>query len=148
VAGAGCAAFAHLRRIGGAGGPWRVAPSAQTDEQAADGRDGQGGLTMILQVFLTIAMLTIVVTFLAWPIINGVDERAVDAERAELEDAKQSKYREIKDAELDHKSGRLTEEQWLATDRELRREAMLILARIDTLGAEDKSQAGEQPSPG
>jgi hypothetical protein len=93
-------------------------------------------------------MITTVVTFLAWPILNGVDERVVDAERAELEDAKQAKYREIKDAELDHKSGRMTEEQWLATDRELRREAMQILAKIDTLGAKNAAEETEQPSAG
>jgi hypothetical protein len=103
---------------------------------------------MILEVLLSVVMITIVVTFLAWPILNGVDERVVDAERAELEDAKQAKYREIKDAELDHKSGRMTEEQWLATDRELRREAMQILAKIDTLGVKKSAEDAEQPSAG
>ncbi len=93
-------------------------------------------------------MVTIVVSFLAWPILKGVDERVVDAERAELEDAKQAKYREIKDAELDRKSGRMTEEQWLTTDRELRREAMQILAKIDTIGAENPPESSEQPSAG
>ncbi|MGH2958581.1 MAG: hypothetical protein ACRDKE_03180 [Solirubrobacterales bacterium] len=101
---------------------------------------------MILEVLLTLAMVSIVVSFLAWPIIKGVDERVVDAERAELEDAKQAKYREIKDAELDRKSGRMTEEQWQTTDRELRREAMQILAKIDTLGAEKSAESSEQPS--
>lgn len=89
---------------------------------------------MILQVLLSLIVVALVVTFLAWPLIKGVDERVVDAERRELEDAKQAKYREIKDAELDHKSGRMTEEQWRQTDAELRREAMLILKKIDTLG--------------
>ncbi|MBI2691079.1 MAG: hypothetical protein HYX29_03940 [Solirubrobacterales bacterium] len=103
---------------------------------------------MILEVLLTVAMVTIVVSFLAWPILKGVDERVVDAERAELEDAKQAKYREIKDAELDRKSGRMTEEQWLTTDRELRREAMQILAKIDTIGAENPPESSEQPSAG
>jgi hypothetical protein len=101
---------------------------------------------MILEVLLTIAMVSIVVSFLAWPIIKGVDERVVDAERAELEDAKQAKYREIKDAELDRKSGRMTEEQWATTDKELRREAMLILGKIDTLGAKKAAESSEQPS--
>jgi hypothetical protein len=103
---------------------------------------------MIIQVLLSLVTVAAVVTFIAWPILNGVDERVVDAERAELEDAKQSKYREIKDAELDHKSGRMTEEQWLATDRELRREAMTILEKIDTLGADKPDESGEAPQPG
>ncbi|MBJ7458279.1 MAG: hypothetical protein JHD02_03735 [Thermoleophilaceae bacterium] len=103
---------------------------------------------MILEILLTIAMIVAVVTFLAWPIFNGVDERVVDSARAELEDAKQAKYREIKDAELEHKAGRMTEEQWQLTDRELRREAMQILARIDTLGAEKAADSSQQPSAG
>lgn len=103
---------------------------------------------MIIQVLLTVAMLAIVVTFLAWPILNGVDERVVDAERAELEDAKQAKYREIKDAELEFKAGRMTEDQWHTTDRELRREAMQILANIDTLHAKSAAESPQQPSAG
>lgn len=103
---------------------------------------------MLLQVLLTIAMITIVISFLAWPLIHGVDERVVDATRRELEDAKQSKYREIKDAELDHKAGRMTDEQWHQTDQELRKEAMLILRDIDTLGAKNAAAAGEAPGGG
>ena len=103
---------------------------------------------MILEILLTIVMISGVVTFLAWPILKGVDERVVDSVRAELEDAKQAKYREIKDAELEHKAGRMTEEQWQLTDRELRREALQILAKIDTLGTEKTAESSEQPSAG
>jgi uncharacterized protein (UPF0218 family) len=102
---------------------------------------------MILQVLLSIATVGGVVTFIAWPVLKGVDEKVVDAVRAELEDAKQAKYREIKDAELDHKAGRMTEEQWEQTDRELRREAMQILEKIDTLGADKAAESSEAPSP-
>ncbi len=90
---------------------------------------------MLLQILLIIAMLTAVVGFIGWPLVRGVDERVIDAERRELEDAKESKYREIKDAELEYKAGRMTQEQWSQTDDELRREAMLILRKLDTLGA-------------
>lgn len=90
---------------------------------------------MILELLLSLVAVGATAAFLAWPIARGVDETVVDAERAELEDAKQAKYREIKDAELEHKAGRLTEEQWRETDAELRREAMVILRKIDTLGA-------------
>ncbi len=103
---------------------------------------------MFLQVLLTLAMISTVVAFLALPLIRGVDEQVVDADRRELEDAKQSKYREIKDAELEFKAGRMTEDQWRETDRELRAEAMLILRDIDTLGAKKPEQPGEAPSAG
>lgn len=101
---------------------------------------------MALQILLTVVMIVTVVVFLAWPVLRGVDERVVDAERRELEDAKQSKYREIKDAELDYKAGRMTEEQWNQTDQELRKEAMLILRDIDTLGSKRRSKPGEAVS--
>ncbi|MFT4050075.1 MAG: hypothetical protein QM648_09600 [Solirubrobacterales bacterium] len=103
---------------------------------------------MALQILLSIVMISGVVVFLGWPILNGVDERVVDAERAELEDAKQSKYREIKDAELEFKAGRMTEDQWHETDKELRREAMQILGRIDTLGTKKTAEPVEDSSAG
>lgn len=86
---------------------------------------------MALQILLSILAVGSVIAFLAYPIVKGVDESEVDAVRAELEDAKQAKYREIRDAELDYRSGKLTEEEWRETDRDLRREAMAILAKID-----------------
>ena len=102
---------------------------------------------MIIQVLLSIVAVGGAITMIAWPVLRGVDERAVDAVRAELEDAKQAKYREIKDAELEFKAGRMTEPQWELTDRELRREAMQILAKIDTLGAPAK-ESGKEPVAG
>ena len=56
--------------------------------------------------------------------------------RAELEAAKEAKYREIRDAEIDLRTGKLSEEDYRALDRELRAEAVEILRRIDALGAE------------
>ena len=53
--------------------------------------------------------------------------------RAELEAAKEAKYREIRDAELDFRMGKLSEEDFRATDRELRAQALAILRRLDEL---------------
>jgi predicted TIM-barrel fold metal-dependent hydrolase len=86
---------------------------------------------MALQILLAILVISAVALTLAYPVINGVDEPVADAVRAELEDAKQAKYREIRDAELDFRAGKLTDEEWQETDRDLRREAMAILAKID-----------------
>ena len=58
-----------------------------------------------------------------------------DPRRAELEAAKEAKYREIRDAELDREMGKLSEADWRAVDRELREEASEILERLDRLGA-------------
>ena len=97
---------------------------------------------MALQVLLSILVVGTVIAVLAYPVINGVNEPEADAVRAELEDAKQAKYREIRDAELDFRAGKLTEAEWQETDRDLRREAMVILAKIDEgTPAEPKTDA-------
>ena len=54
--------------------------------------------------------------------------------RAELEAAKEAKYREIRDAELDHRMGKLSDADHQAVDRELRAEAIEILRELDSLG--------------
>ena len=56
------------------------------------------------------------------------------AHRDDLEAAKEAKYREIRDAELDYRTGKLSEKDWRALDRELRAEAMDLLRRLDELG--------------
>jgi hypothetical protein len=91
---------------------------------------------MALQLLLSILLVSGVIAALAMPILRGVDEPLADSVKAELEDAKQAKYREIRDADLDYRAGKLTEQQWQETDRDLRREAMAILARIDSGDAE------------
>ena len=53
--------------------------------------------------------------------------------RADLEAAKEAKYREIRDAELDFRMGKLSETDFRATDRELRAEAIAILRELDSL---------------
>lgn len=54
-----------------------------------------------------------------------------DPEIAALEAARESKYREIRDAEMDRESGKLSEEDFATLDAELRREAVDILDRLE-----------------
>jgi cytochrome c-type biogenesis protein CcmF len=49
--------------------------------------------------------------------------------RTEADARKEAKYREIRDAELDHAAGKLSDEDFAAVDAELRREALEILDR-------------------
>jgi hypothetical protein len=51
----------------------------------------------------------------------------------ELQAAKEAKYREIRDAELDHRMGKLSVEDWRGLDRELRAEAITVLQELDRL---------------
>jgi hypothetical protein len=60
-------------------------------------------------------------------------ERGDDERRAALEAAKEAKYREIHDAELDFRMGKLSEADWRALDRELRAQAIAILRELDEL---------------
>ena len=56
-----------------------------------------------------------------------------DQRRAELEAAKEAKYREIRDAELDFRMGKVSQRDHRITDRELRAQAVAILERLDEL---------------
>jgi hypothetical protein len=57
------------------------------------------------------------------------DDAARD--RAELEAAREAKYRELRDAELDHRTGKLSDADYEELDRSLRAEAIEILRALD-----------------
>ena len=68
------------------------------------------------------------------PLLRPAGREPADHPRREaLEAAKEAKYREIRDAELDYRMGKLAEEDWRAADRELRAQAMEILHELDAL---------------
>lgn len=58
---------------------------------------------------------------------------AAEQERIELEAAREAKLREIRDAELDHQTGKLSDDDFQAIDSQLRAEAIAIITRIDAL---------------
>jgi hypothetical protein len=64
---------------------------------------------------------------------RGEEDRREEARLAELRAAKEAKYAEIRDAELDHRMGKLSEKDWRTVDRELRGEAIEILRELDRL---------------
>jgi hypothetical protein len=64
---------------------------------------------------------------------RGGEEWRDEVRLEELNAAKEAKYREIRDAELDHRMGKLSEEDWRSVDRELRGEAIEILRELDAL---------------
>ena len=68
------------------------------------------------------------------PLLRRTEREGADEARREtLEAAKEAKYREIRDAELDHRMGKLSDEDHRAIDRELRRDAIEILRELDEL---------------
>ena len=85
------------------------------------------------------AVIAIVVTV---PLRKGDEAERHDQTRIEeLRAAKEAKYREIRDAELDHRMGKVSREDWRAVDRDLRDEAIEILRELDRL-------EGSSPEPG
>jgi hypothetical protein len=77
------------------------------------------------------ALIAVVVTR---PLLKGDRAARHDSTRIEeLRAAKEAKYREIRDAELDHRMGKVSREDWRAVDRDLRGEAIEILRELDRL---------------
>jgi hypothetical protein len=88
-----------------------------------------------VELALGILVLALVVAWVVLgPLRRGpeIDKRE-DDRRAALEAAKEAKYREIRDAELDLRMGKLSEEDWKAIDSELREQAISILRELDRL---------------
>src|SRR5919108_42532 len=77
---------------------------------------------------------------------RGQVERREEARIEELRAAKEAKYREIRDAELDHRMGKLSREDWRAVDRELRGEAIEILRELDRLEGRSPEDEVEEPA--
>jgi hypothetical protein len=61
----------------------------------------------------------------------GTTPPAQAAKRGDLEAAREAKYREIRDAELDYRTGKLSREDYEAIDGQLRAEAIEILNRLE-----------------
>jgi hypothetical protein len=60
-------------------------------------------------------------------------ELAEQASRDDLQTAREAKYREIRDAELDFRTGKLSPEDYETVDAELRAEALTILDALERL---------------
>ena len=75
-----------------------------------------------------------------WP--TRSTRRALAAD-SELEALKEAKYREIRDAELDHAAGKLSDEDFALLDAELRNEAVEIL---DSANGSNGHGAAERPT--
>ena len=80
-----------------------------------------------------IVLLCLVALVVLRPLLVAEPEAADRGAREQLEAAKEAKYREIRDAELDVQMGKLSEEDHRAIDRELRSEAIEILRELDRL---------------
>lgn len=93
----------------------------------------------MIELLIVFAVVLAVVAIVGAPLRNrarGLDpDAALRAELADLEAAKEAKYHEIRDAELDQRTGKLSEADHAQLDGELRAEAVALLKRIDAVKA-------------
>jgi len=92
-----------------------------------------------VEIVLVLILVGVAVLAISAPLRAGrrVEHEAADrAARADLEAARDAKYSEIRDAEMDYRTGKLSEADWRALDRQLRREAVELLHALDELDEE------------
>jgi hypothetical protein len=101
-----------------------------------------------VEFLIVLAILSAVVLFVTAPLrrLAAASRSApeADATLADLEAAREAKYRELRDAELDHRTGKLSDADYAELDRTLRGEAIEILRDIDR---EQERASRALPSP-
>ncbi len=96
----------------------------------------------ILIAFLIIVLLVAVIAVVGQPLrLARREPSAASPGRDELEAAREAKYREIRDAELDYRTGKLSREDYDTIDGALRAEAVDILNRLAALEGESGTSA-------
>jgi hypothetical protein len=89
----------------------------------------------VLEFVLVLVVLGAVAWFVSAPLRRTETETETETpERQTVDAAKEAKYREIREAELDYRTGKLSKEDYQRIDATLRAEAMEILKREDELG--------------
>jgi hypothetical protein len=78
-----------------------------------------------------------------WPARGAKRDRADVRSRtrlgSELEAAREAKYRELRDLELDYRTGKLSDADYHASDHAVRVEALAILDRLEELDRVEES---------
>jgi flagellar biosynthesis/type III secretory pathway M-ring protein FliF/YscJ len=104
---------------------------------------------IVLAVLLVVAWVVTGPLRREWRSRGSAAHPATDSdaarEAAELEAARDAKYREIRDAELDHRTGKLSDADYQAIDAALRAEAVEILHQLDQVrGSADVAAPGDR----
>jgi hypothetical protein len=87
-----------------------------------------------VEIVLVLVLIAVAILAIGAPLRRRAAREAADrTERAELEAARDAKYAEIRDAEMDYRTGKLSEADWRAMDRRLRHEAVELLHRLDAV---------------
>jgi hypothetical protein len=92
----------------------------------------------LLEILLGALLFALVVAFVLVPLRGErPEDGGEDARVAELESRKEAKYREIRDTELDHAAGKLSDQDFRRQDAELRGDAVEILKQLDEAKGEE-----------
>jgi hypothetical protein len=86
-----------------------------------------------VELLIVLAVVAGLVLFISAPLRRpaGQPDAPGGDGLSELEAAREAKYRELRDAELDHRTGKLSDEDYAELDTALRAEAIEILRGID-----------------
>ena len=101
----------------------------------------------MIEILFGALLFVLVAAFVLVPLRRERSEGGEDPRIAELESRKEAKYREIRDTELDHAAGKLSDEDFRRQDAELRRDAVAILKQLDEAKGEQAAEnaSGEEP---
>jgi hypothetical protein len=88
-------------------------------------------MTNLADLLIVLAVVAGLVLFISAPLRRPRPPAQEPVGVAELEAAREAKYRELRDAELDHRTGKLSDEDYAELDTALRAEAIEILRGID-----------------
>jgi hypothetical protein len=96
-----------------------------------------------MEFLIFLAILAAVVVFVTRPLWRPLGQPTEPepapseaTEVADLKAARDAKFREIRDTELDHRTGKLSQEDFELIDRSLRAEAVQILRDLDRAGGD------------
>jgi type II secretory pathway component PulM len=108
-----------------------------------------------MEFLIFLVVLAAVVVFVTRPLWRPHGEAseaeaapASSTDLADLEAARDAKFREIRDAELDHRTGKLSREDFELIDRSLRAEALEILRKLDRARGGPAQVEGRQAGAG
>jgi Na+-transporting methylmalonyl-CoA/oxaloacetate decarboxylase gamma subunit len=90
-----------------------------------------------MAVLLTLLLLAAVIAVVSAPLLRTrpTPEPETAPRHSALSAAREAKYREIRDAELDYKTGKLSQTDYDAINASLRAEAVAILDQLEALDA-------------
>lgn len=101
----------------------------------------------MIEILIGALLFALVAAFVLVPLRRGrVEHGGEDPRIADLESRKEVKYREIRDTELDHAAGKLSDEDFRRQDAELRAGAIEILKQLDDARGGDTSASASGES--